>query len=75
MTGEEKDLLKKYLAHRNVIGEEGDYPNFEAWYQEIRYAQGPAAPTTLEEASELRFKDTPDAARVFNRMAEKSQVK
>ena len=42
MTGEEKDLLKKYLAHLNSLGPEGFYPNFEAWYQEIRYAQGPA---------------------------------
>ena len=41
MTGEEKDLLKKYLAHLNSLGPEGFYPNFEAWYQEIRYAQRP----------------------------------
>ena len=44
MTGEEKDLLKKYLAHLNILGPEGFYPNFEAWYQEIRYAQGSSAP-------------------------------
>ena len=41
MTGEEQELLEKYLAHQNVIGDEGDYPDFEAWYQEVRYAQGP----------------------------------
>ena len=65
MNGEEQELLEKYLAHLNVLGDEGSYPDFEAWYQEVRYAQGPAAPTTLEEASELRYKDTLDAARVF----------
>ena len=65
MTGEEQELLEKYLAHQNVIGDEGDYPDFEAWYQEVRYAQGPGAPATLEEASELRYKDILDAARVF----------
>ena len=42
MTGEEKDLLKKYLTHLNVLGKDGSHPHFEAWYQEIRYARGPA---------------------------------
>ena len=70
MTGEEKDLLKRYLAHLNLLGDEGSYPNFEAWYQEVRYAQGPGAPGTLEEASELRYKDVLDAARVFNQLQE-----
>ena len=65
MTGEEQDLLEKYLAHLNVLGDEGSYPDFEVWYQEVRYAQGPRAPTTVEEASELRYKDILDAARVF----------
>ena len=65
MTPYEQELLEKYLAHRNIIGEEGDYPDFEVWYQEVRYAQGPRAPTTVEEASELRYKDILDAARVF----------
>ena len=46
MTGEEQDLSEKYLAHRNVIGDEGDYPDFESWYQAVRYAQGPSAPRT-----------------------------
>ena len=68
MTGEEQDLLEKYLAHLNVLGDEGSYPDFGAWYQEVRSAQGPAAPTTLQEASELRFKDVLDAARVFNQL-------
>ena len=68
MTGEEKDLLKKYLTHLNVLGKDGSHPHFEAWYQEVRYAQGPNAPQTLMEASELRYKDVLDAARVFNRL-------
>ena len=70
MTGEEQELLEKYLTHLNVLGDEGSYPDFGAWYQEVRYAQGPGAPTTLQKASELRFKDVLDAARVFNRMQE-----
>ena len=41
MTGEEQELLEKYLTHLNVLGDEGDYPDFEAWYQAVRYAQGP----------------------------------
>ena len=45
MTGEEKDLLKKYLTHLNVLGKDGSHPHFEAWYQEVRYAQGPKRPT------------------------------
>ena len=73
MTGEEKDLLKKYLTHLNVLGQDGSHPHFEAWYQEVRYAQGPNAPQTLMEASELRYKDVLDAARVFNRLQEKQQ--
>ena len=32
MTGEEQDLLEKYLAHLNIVGHEGDYPDFESWY-------------------------------------------
>ena len=65
MTPYEQELLEKYLAHLNVLGPEGSYHDFESWYRTVRYAQGPAAPATLEEASELRFKDTLDAARVF----------
>ena len=68
MTGEEKDLLKKYLTHLNVLGRDGSHPHFEAWYQEVRYAQGPNAPQTLMEASELRYKDILDAARVFSQL-------
>ena len=70
MTPYEKELLEKYLTHLNVLGNEGSYPDFGAWYQEVRYAQGPRAPTTLEEASELRYKDILDAARVFKRPQE-----
>ena len=75
MTGEDQELPGKYLTHLNVLGPEGDYPDFEAWYQEVRYAQGPGAPRTLEEASELRYKDILDAARVFNRLQENETKK
>ena len=68
MTPYEQDLLQKYLAHLNVVGDDGDYPDFEAWYQAVRYAQGPAAPVTLEDACELQFKDVLEAAWVFNRL-------
>ena len=30
MTPYEQDLLQKYLAHLNVVGDDGDYPDFEA---------------------------------------------
>ena len=30
MTGEEKELLKKYLAHLNMLGPDGSHPHFEA---------------------------------------------
>ena len=66
MTSEEQELLENYLTHLNVLGEHGSYPDFEAWYQEVRYAHGPSAPRTLEEAAELRYKDIQDAARLFN---------
>ena len=42
----------------------------KSWYQEVRYTQGPGAQRTLEKASELRYKDILDAARVFNRLQE-----
>ena len=70
MTPYEQELLEKYLAHLNVVGGESEYTDFEAWYQAVRYAQGPGAPRTVEEASELRYKDILDAARVFNRLQE-----
>ena len=38
MTPYEQKLLEKYLAHLNIVGDEGDYPDFESWYQAIRYA-------------------------------------
>ena len=65
MTSEEQELPEQYLTHLNVLGDEGTHPDFDAWYQEVRYAQGPNAPQSLEEASELRYKDVLDAARVF----------
>ena len=45
----------------------------DAWYQEVGYAQGPNVPKTLQEASELRFKDVLDAARVFNQLQESAR--
>ena len=74
MTPYEQELLEKYLAHLNVIGYEGDYPDFESWYQAVRYAHGPDAPRTLEEASEMRYKDVLNAARVFNRLQESNKI-
>ena len=65
MTTYEQEILEQYLTHLNVLGEEGTHPNFDVWYQEVRYIQGPNAARTLEEASELRFKDVLDAARVL----------
>ena len=65
MTSEEQGLLEQYLTYLNVLGDEGTHHDFDAWYQEVRYAQGPNAPQSLEEASELRYKDVLDAARVF----------
>ena len=53
---------------QNVQREDGDFADFEEWYQLVRYANGPGAPRTLEEASELRYKDVLEAARVFNRL-------
>ena len=69
MTLYEQKLLEEYLTHLNVIGHEGDYTDFEAWYRTVRYAQGPDAPSTLQEASEMRYKDVLDAARAFNARA------
>ena len=70
MAGEEKDQLKNQLTHLNVLGNDGSHPHFEAWYQEVRYAQGPNAPKTLMEASELRYKLILDAAGVFSQLQE-----
>ena len=70
MTSEEQELLEQYLTYRNVLGDEGTHPSIDAWYQEVHHAQGPNAPQSLEEASELRYKDVLDAARVFNRLQE-----
>ena len=41
MTPYEQKLLEEYLTHLNVIGDEGDYTDFEAWYRTVRYAEGP----------------------------------
>ena len=72
MTAEAQELLEQYLTHLNVLGEEGTHPDLETWYQEVRYAQGPNTPQSLEEASELRYKDVLDAARVFSRLQDRN---
>ena len=72
MTDEEQGLLEHYLTQLNILGEDGTHSDFEAWYQEVRYARGPSAPRTLEEAAELRYKDILDAARLFNQLQELS---
>ena len=64
--------MRKYLTHLNILGEEGEYTDFEEWYQEVRFALGENAPQTLEEASELRYKDVLEAARVFNQLQPQS---
>ena len=30
MAGDEQELLEKYLAHLNILGEDGTHPEFEA---------------------------------------------
>ncbi len=47
MTDEEQGLLEQYLTQLNILGEDGTHSDFEAWYQEVRYARGPSAPRTL----------------------------
>ena len=64
MTEDEQELLEQYLNHLNILGEEGSYRGLEAWRQEVRYARGASAPRTLQETSELRYKDVLDAAKV-----------
>ena len=64
----EEELLTRYLTHLNVLGEDGDFAHFGEWYQLARYANGPGVPRTVEEASELRYKNVLEAARVFNRL-------
>ena len=68
MNIEEKELLKRYLTHLNILGKDGTHAHIEAWYQEVRYAQGPNAPHSVMEASELRYKDVLEAARIFNQL-------
>ena len=68
MTGKEQDLLQQYLTQLNVLGEGGTNPNIDAWHQEVRYALGPNAPQSLEEASELRYEEIREARRPINRL-------
>ena len=63
---------QQYLTNLKVPGEEGAHPSIDACYQGVRYALGPNAPKSLEEASELRYKDVFDAARVLNRPQDKN---
>ena len=46
MTPYEEELLTRYLTHLNVLGEDGDFADFEDWHQVVRYASGPGAPRT-----------------------------
>ncbi len=64
MTPYEEEPLTKYLTYLNILGEDGDYADFEKWHQMLRYANAAGAPRTLEAAAELRYKDILDAARV-----------
>ena len=70
MTPYEQELLEEHLTHLNVVCYKGDYPDFESWYQAVRYAQGATAPQSLEEAAELRYKDALQAAKAFNQLQE-----
>ena len=45
MTSDEKELLEQYLTHLNVLGNKGTHPDFDAWYQEVRYAQAQTHPS------------------------------
>lgn len=74
MTPYEEEILTGYLTHLNVLGEDGDYADFEDWHQLVRYANGPGASRTVEEASELRYKDVLEATRVFNRLQGNSEA-
>ena len=38
---------QQLLAHQNFIGGDGTYPDFDAWYQALRYTQGPGAADVL----------------------------
>ena len=62
MTPYEGELLTKYLTHLIILGEYGDFADFEEWYQLIRYTNGAGTPRTVEEVSELRYKGVLEAA-------------
>ena len=61
MTPCEVELPTKYLTHLNVLGEDGDFADFEEWYQPVRYAKGPRG--AAGKGSELRCKDVLKTAR------------
>ena len=70
MTGEEKDLLKKYLTDRNVLGKDGSIPTSKPGTRKYATPRAQTPPQNLMEASELRYKDILDAARVFSQLQE-----
>ena len=65
MTGEKQKLLEKYVSHLNVLGGKAPIPTSKPGTKKSVTPAAPAAPRTLQEASELRFKDILDDARVF----------
>lgn len=73
MTDHERAILMQYLVYLNVLGPEGAHETFHDWYHEVRYARGADAPRSLEEASELRYKDVLQAARVYNRLTSEGE--
>ena len=66
MTEDERELLEQYLTHLNILGEEATHPDFEAWYQEVRYArgQGPRTLRTLRSCATRTSWTPPFTARV-----------
>ena len=51
-----QQLLEQCPTHLHTPGEEGDCANTETRYQVVHCAQGPDAPSILQEAGELRRK-------------------
>ena len=74
MTPYEEEHLSRYLTHLNILGEDGDFADFEEWRLMVRYANGIDAPRTVAEESDLRCRDVLEAARVFNRVQGNSEA-
>ena len=51
-----QQFLEQCPTHLHTPGEEGDCADLEARRQVVHYAQGPAAPSILQEAGELRHR-------------------